>query len=173
MPEQSPQRFITTHDASGASVFDASIPTTVPDAEYPGGLSIFKPNMQPKAFPHPSAQTPISKSTATASPTQEGSLLTTSHMHRTLNVDTGMVIEGSLELLLDSGESRVLRKGDVFVQRATMHRLKNMSSTEPVTMVVFIQPCALLEAKDLTAASSMSSMASAAAADKAGAPKKV
>ncbi|KAL2364428.1 hypothetical protein RJZ56_002686 [Blastomyces dermatitidis] len=156
MPEQSPQRFITTHDASGASVFDASIPTTVPDAEYPGGLSIFKPNMQPKAFPHPSAQTPISKSTATASPTQEGSLLTT----------------GSLELLLDSGESRVLRKGDVFVQRATMHRLKNMSSTEPVTMVVFIQPCALLEARDLTAASSMSSMASAAAADKAGAPKK-
>ncbi|KAL2376903.1 hypothetical protein RJZ90_007152 [Blastomyces dermatitidis] len=110
MPEQSPQRFITTHDASGASVFDASIPTTVPDAEYPGGLSIFKPNMQPKAFPHPSAQTPISKSTATASPTQEGSLLTT--------------------------------------------------------------PCALLEARDLTAASSMSSMASAAAADKAGAPKK-
>ncbi|OJD24515.1 hypothetical protein ACJ73_04123 [Blastomyces percursus] len=159
MAQQSSQRFITTHNALGASVFNASIPTAVPDVEYPGGLATFKTQYATEGFPTSlSANADLQiYSNHLANPggivINDGTVMRTlvtkpgaeSHIHRTMSVDTGVIIEGSLELLLDSGESRVLRKGDVFVQRATMHRWKNLSSTEPVTMVVFIQPCAPLD----------------------------
>ncbi|PWY90703.1 hypothetical protein BO70DRAFT_367957 [Aspergillus heteromorphus CBS 117.55] len=46
-------------------------------------------------------------------------------MHRTLSLDYGVVIEGEVELLLDSGERRRLGRGDVVVQRGTMHAWRN------------------------------------------------
>lgn len=49
-------------------------------------------------------------------------------MHRTSTLDYGVVVDGVTELLLDSGESKVLRRGDVFVQRGTAHSWKNMTS---------------------------------------------
>lgn len=49
-------------------------------------------------------------------------------MHRTSTLDYGVVIDGVTELLLDSGESKVLRKGDVFVQRGTAHSWKNLTN---------------------------------------------
>ncbi|RYP44390.1 hypothetical protein DL768_009156 [Monosporascus sp. mg162] len=42
-----------------------------------------------------------------------------SPMHRAMSLDYGVVIEGEFEITLDSGESRIMRPGDVFVQRAT------------------------------------------------------
>ncbi|KAF5585436.1 fumarylacetoacetase [Fusarium pseudocircinatum] len=42
-------------------------------------------------------------------------------MHRTQSIDYGVVLQGTVELILDSGESTVLHAGDVVVQRATMH----------------------------------------------------
>lgn len=41
-------------------------------------------------------------------------------MHRTQSVDYGIVIEGQIESVLDSGETQVMGRGDVMVQRATM-----------------------------------------------------
>ncbi|RBR22531.1 hypothetical protein FVER53590_25055 [Fusarium verticillioides] len=38
-------------------------------------------------------------------------------MHRTLSIDYGVVIEGEMELVLDSGENRAMKRGDVAVQR--------------------------------------------------------
>ncbi|KAI5457055.1 hypothetical protein BGZ63DRAFT_408516 [Mariannaea sp. PMI_226] len=52
-----------------------------------------------------------------------------STMHRTVSLDYGILIEGELECLLDSGESRILRPGDVVVQRGTMHQWINHSDT--------------------------------------------
>ena len=49
-------------------------------------------------------------------------------MHRTSTIDYGIVIDGGTELLLDSGESKMLRKGDVFVQRGTAHSWKNITN---------------------------------------------
>jgi quercetin dioxygenase-like cupin family protein len=49
----------------------------------------------------------------------------TSPMHRTLSLDLGIVIEGEIELILDSGETRVLKRGDVAVQRGTNHAWRN------------------------------------------------
>lgn len=49
-------------------------------------------------------------------------------MHRTSTLDYGVVVDGVTELLLDSGESKVLQRGDVFVQRGTAHSWKNLTS---------------------------------------------
>ncbi|KAL0636592.1 hypothetical protein Q9L58_004437 [Maublancomyces gigas] len=54
-----------------------------------------------------------------------------SPMHRALSVDYGVVLEGELELSLDSGEKRILRRGDCCVQRGTAHKWANRSKTEP------------------------------------------
>lgn len=46
-------------------------------------------------------------------------------MHRTQSLDYGVVLEGEAELLLDSGERVTMRRGDVCVQRVTIHRWVN------------------------------------------------
>lgn len=51
-------------------------------------------------------------------------------MHRTLTLDYGIVVEGEVDLLLDSGQSRTMRRGDVSIQRGTAHSFRNRSNTE-------------------------------------------
>jgi quercetin dioxygenase-like cupin family protein len=51
-------------------------------------------------------------------------------MHRTTTLDYGVVLEGEVELILDSGQSRVMRRGDVSIQRATAHSYRNRSETD-------------------------------------------
>ena len=58
--------------------------------------------------------------------------------HRTQTVDYIVVLEGELELCLDGGEKRVVRKGDVVVQRAAMHKWKNLSTTEGARYVAVL-----------------------------------
>jgi quercetin dioxygenase-like cupin family protein len=48
-----------------------------------------------------------------------------SPMHRTKSVDYGIVLEGEIDLLLDSGETVNLKAGDVVVQRGTIHAWVN------------------------------------------------
>lgn len=50
-----------------------------------------------------------------------------SPMHRTVSLDYGVVLEGEVELVLDSGETRLLKKGDVAVQRGTNHAWRNVT----------------------------------------------
>ncbi|ERS97070.1 hypothetical protein HMPREF1624_06399 [Sporothrix schenckii ATCC 58251] len=66
----------------------------------------------------------------------------TSAMHRTVSLDYGVVLEGDVELILDSGETRVMQRGDVCVQRGTMHAWRNLSDTEWGRMLYVLQPCA-------------------------------
>ena len=54
----------------------------------------------------------------------------TSPMHRTLSLDLGIVIEGEIELILDGGGTRVLKRGDVAVQRGTNHAWRNATPEE-------------------------------------------
>lgn len=62
-----------------------------------------------------------------------------SPMHRTVSLDYGVVLEGEVELVLDSGETRILRKGDVAIQRGTNHAWRNTSSTEWARMMYVLQ----------------------------------
>ncbi|KAI5200242.1 hypothetical protein E4T38_06606 [Aureobasidium subglaciale] len=45
----------------------------------------------------------------------------TSPMHRTVSLDYGVVLEGEAVLVLNSGEERLLQRGDIAMQRGTNH----------------------------------------------------
>jgi quercetin dioxygenase-like cupin family protein len=69
-----------------------------------------------------------------------------SPMHRTNSIDYGIVLEGEIDLELDSGEVVHLSAGAVVVQRGTIHAWVN-TSDKPSRMA-FV----LIEAKPATAA---------------------
>lgn len=62
-------------------------------------------------------------------------------MHRTQSLDFGVVVSGAIEMVLDSGEVKLLSPGDFAVQRATMHAWRNPSKTEWARMVFVLQDC--------------------------------
>lgn len=63
----------------------------------------------------------------------------TSPMHRTVSLDFGVVLEGEVELQLDSGETRLLKRGDVSVQRGTNHAWRNTSKDHWCRMLYVLQ----------------------------------
>ena len=71
-----------------------------------------------------------------------------SSMHRTQSLDYGVVIEGDVELKLDSGEVQSLKKGDVVVQRGTNHAWRNTSETEWARMLFVLQHSNAVEVGD-------------------------
>lgn len=60
-------------------------------------------------------------------------------MHRTQSLDYGVVLEGTVEMILDDDSRSVLRRGDVAVQRATIHAWRNPSETEWTRMLFILQ----------------------------------
>ena len=62
-------------------------------------------------------------------------------MHRTQSLDYGIVMEGEIEMVLDSGERYTMKRGDVAVQRATQHQWVNKSATEWARMMFVLQDC--------------------------------
>lgn len=68
-----------------------------------------------------------------------------SPMHRTVSLDYGVVLEGEVELILDSGETRLMKRGDVSIQRGTNHAWKNKSDTNWARMMYVLQESQPLE----------------------------
>ncbi|KAL4957405.1 hypothetical protein BDW69DRAFT_156246 [Aspergillus filifer] len=66
-----------------------------------------------------------------------------SPMHRVISVDYGIVVEGEFRLILDSGEERIMRTGDVSIQRATAHKWHNITGggTLPGRMMWVLIDC--------------------------------
>ncbi|KAK8160894.1 hypothetical protein BKA80DRAFT_276242 [Phyllosticta citrichinensis] len=64
----------------------------------------------------------------------------TSPMHRTISLDYGVVLEGDVELILDSGEKRLMKRGDISIQRGTNHAWKNMSDEHWARMLYVLLP---------------------------------
>jgi quercetin dioxygenase-like cupin family protein len=50
-----------------------------------------------------------------------------------------VVIEGQIELVLDSGEWRIVNRGDVAIQRATAHEWRNTSKTQSARLLLCLQ----------------------------------
>jgi len=48
-----------------------------------------------------------------------------SSFHRTVSLDYGIVVKGTLTLILDEGERVILGEGDVIIQRGTIHEWIN------------------------------------------------
>lgn len=68
-----------------------------------------------------------------------------SPMHRTVSLDYGVVLEGEVELVLDSGEVRLMKRGDVAIQRGTNHAWRNNSDTVWARMLYVLQEAEPLE----------------------------
>jgi quercetin dioxygenase-like cupin family protein len=69
-------------------------------------------------------------------------------MHRTQSLDYGIVMEGEMELILDSGEVHLMHRGDVAVQRGTMHAWRNPSATQWARMLFVLLDCEPLRVGD-------------------------
>lgn len=66
-----------------------------------------------------------------------------SPMHRAVSLDYGIVIEGEFKLILDSGEEKIMRQGDVSVNRAAAHQWHNITGngTLPGRMMWVLLDC--------------------------------
>jgi quercetin dioxygenase-like cupin family protein len=149
-----PNRFITTHNDSGQAVIHQSIPAPAPFYDIAKGDVAFAQCYVTKEFP---VKVQDERDIKAYSDFLEqppgltvsgGTVLryvdmppnTTSPMHRTISLDYGVVLEGQVELILDSGEVTPMTRGDIAVQRATMHAWKNTSDTEWARMLYILQP---------------------------------
>lgn len=135
-------RYITTHSASGKSVLETTVPSPAVWRHIPEA-SFFLAYVT-KTFPvdvKDDVDIPT-YTDALASPPQitvpGGTVLrvvdlgpsTSSPMHRTVSMDYTIILEGEVELELDSGETKVMRRGDMCVQRATNQSWRNNSQTD-------------------------------------------
>jgi len=144
-------RVITDHDASGKAIFSSKVPDdlswqSISDARF--------------CLSYATNQIPVdmnnSKDLQTYSDFLEnkpgimipgGTVLryvdfmpgSLSPMHRTTSLDYGVVVEGEIELILDSGEVKLLHRGDIAVQRGTNHAWRNASTTEWARMLYVLQ----------------------------------
>ncbi|GFF43437.1 hypothetical protein IFM61606_07864 [Aspergillus udagawae] len=64
-----------------------------------------------------------------------------SPMHRTVSLDFVIQIAGEIELTLSSGETRIIKPGDLTIQRSTLHKWRNPSKTQWSRMVGVMSEC--------------------------------
>ncbi|KAF6223934.1 hypothetical protein HO133_010508 [Letharia lupina] len=143
---------ITGHDASGLAIVESDRPATwTPrindtmafDVVYT--TSTFPPNMNGNA--DLTAHDKLIQSDELGLVNPNGTVArmvdfgpgTEALMHRTQSLDYGIVIEGEVEMILDDGVKRIMRRGDVAVQRGTNHGWRNVSSTEWARMFFVLQ----------------------------------
>jgi len=151
------QRLITTHDSSGKAIFSKDLPSESSFRQVSLGANFFL-GYTTKGFPvdlnadkadavpkdvqsyekdlnSPPGGLSITNGTALRfvdfAPSKEP------YMHRTESIDYGVVLEGVMELILDSGEKRIMKRGDVCVQRGTMHAWKNITENEGWARMLF------------------------------------
>lgn len=59
-------------------------------------------------------------------------------MHKTETLDAIILVKGTVDLLLDDGEARALKPGDVVIQRATNHAWVNRGTETALLVAVLI-----------------------------------
>jgi len=145
-------RFITAHNAEGQAVFSNAIPEPLGWNKLPNGAGF--------ALGYTTSQYPVDLNQDKDVSTYQSYLSTPpglvipggtvlrfvdcppnslSPMHRTVSLDYGVVLEGEVELVLDSGETRAMKRGDVAVQRGTNHAWRNPSGTQWARMMYVLQ----------------------------------
>ncbi|KAK1524366.1 uncharacterized protein CCOS01_09453 [Colletotrichum costaricense] len=154
-PLPAPRRIVTTHNAAGQAILTTGLAPELPKGSVPGTdlyLAYTSPSL-PAPLPE-DADLDAYKTHLTLKPPLEigidipGGLAARvvdflpggpgAPMHRTETLDTGVLVEGELELVLDSGETAILKRGDVYVQRGTMHGWRNVSETEVARLFVVL-----------------------------------
>ncbi|TKX22734.1 cupin domain-containing protein 5 [Elsinoe australis] len=143
-------RYITDHDNSGKAIISDRIPSELPLTTIPSRGAVFALQYSTTTFPakldgsdldtyesHLKHGPGVAISQGTVIRTVDMEPGHLSPMHRTISLDYGIVVEGEIEIVLDSGETRLLKRGDSCIQRATNHAWRNPSKTE-WARVVFI-----------------------------------
>jgi len=152
------KRFITTHDPSTKkAIFSNALPEDnkvdpIPNAEFrlgyvTKGFPVDLNNDADIAVYKPYLETPpgLVASGGTILRYVDVGPSQLSPMHRTVSLDYGVILEGEMELVLDSGETRTMKRGDVAIQRGTMHAWRNKSSTQWARMLFVLQECKPVE----------------------------
>ncbi|HEY7629405.1 MAG TPA: cupin domain-containing protein [Thermoleophilaceae bacterium] len=140
------RRIVTGHDADGKSVVLSDGPTPTV-RELPEDGSRFFDIWATSGSPAPVAPSVDAEPTGGESliaPPAGGSVVRiveiaaggASPMHRTETVDYGILLEGELFMVLDSGDEVKLAPGDVVVQRGTDHAWQNRS--DAVARMAFV-----------------------------------
>lgn len=145
-------RFITSHNDEGKAIFSNTVPEPAPFQLLPNGAAF--------ALGYTSTETPVELNEDKDLKTYQsylselpgltipgGTVLrfvdappkSLSPMHRTVSLDYGVVLEGEVELVLDSGEVRLMKRGDVAIQRGTNHAWRNPSETKWSRMMYVLQ----------------------------------
>ncbi|PQE14286.1 cupin 2 domain-containing protein [Rutstroemia sp. NJR-2017a BVV2] len=128
-----PVRVITTsHTPTGRSTIhsDALLPAHHPFGPTASGFTTIHsiPSLPASLITPPTSSPP-----SIPRPLPNGTVLCTTDFppnyitptHRTVTCDYMVVLKGELVLRVDGGEERVLKEGDVVVQRGTMHTWEN------------------------------------------------
>ncbi|KKO97743.1 hypothetical protein THAR02_10150 [Trichoderma harzianum] len=136
------RRVITTHDKDGNAIISEEIPQTLEGIGVSGTVIYlgYALNQFPAALnneqdlkvykdrlPHNVGMSIPRGTVLRMSDFQPGQSVP---MHRSKTIDLGVIIEGEVELIMGSGERTVLKRGDIIVQRGTIHGWKNNSATE-------------------------------------------
>lgn len=150
---RSPSRYVTGHRADGTSVFEHAMGEKPPVEKFGGDMQIaFCYGTQ--GFPVDLSdrkdiqiyQDFIKKPPGILVPNGSAARIIdfapgyTTPMHRSMSINYNVVIEGEVEVLLDSGESRILKRGDTLVQRAINHAWRNTSETEWARITAVVLP---------------------------------
>ncbi len=142
------RRVVTGHDASGKSVVLSDGPARVFDRLGQSGMAIHDvwstwetPTRITPAGPDPtqgdfSIEIPKHGARIRYMDMPPAAPGTEPFMHRTPSIDYGVVIEGTMNMLMD-GQELVLHQGDVIVQRGTNHAWINRSD-KPCRMLFVI-----------------------------------
>lgn len=136
------QRVVTGHDARGLAVFRSE--DVSPTRMIPSGDAAFLLIWTTAAVPADNNDETDGRDREAGLTLEGGSVIRivdmlpgrASPMHRTNSIDYGIVIEGEIELELDSGEKRTIQRGGVIVQRGTNHLWRNTS--DKVCRIAFV-----------------------------------
>lgn len=153
-PEPQPlppvKRYITTHDASGKATWDESIPVEV-DSNRFGGFTThtsyvnehpihdFNDDKDLKSYRENIVEKDLFPASGSALRVVDFWPGFPAIMHRTGSVDYGIVMEGEVECVLDDGEVKTLKRGDIIIQRGTNHGWRN-SGTEVARICFTLLP---------------------------------
>ncbi|KAK5686663.1 hypothetical protein LTS10_002786 [Elasticomyces elasticus] len=148
-------RIITTHNPQGKSVISTHLPSQVPKTSVQDGAAYHASPYSTEQFPVDmnndkdldnyaryltSSASGLVNPTGTVVHIAEFAPGFLSAMHRTVSLDLVVVLEGEIELVLDSGETKRLGPGDQCVQRGTMHAWRNCSGEVWARMICVVQP---------------------------------
>lgn len=163
-PLADPSRHITDNDNSGKSFFSTAVSTSLPVVRDLGGALQRFAYLAPKGPGRLTDQADLKTHQASLQdlpplvPPGGGAVVwyvdtapdSASPMHRTVSLDLVIQIEGEIELTLDSGETRVMKPGDITVQRSTMHMWRNRSLTKWSRMLAVMAECEPVQVGETT-----------------------